>query len=205
MQMVKATKIYFILISFLAQPAIVESGLASSGAQFVPLIELDKDAYALERIGASLIYEGEPFSGYLVRYYANGQLMERTAYLNGLREGQALKFYPDGRLKEERWYRKNQKHGHHRGFWPDGKPQFDMFFEHGLTEGELKEWYANGQLFMVFHYEQGKEKGSQKMWKEGGGIRANYVVKNGRRFGLIGLKNCKSVSDETGIYARMAY
>jgi hypothetical protein len=28
------------------------------------------------------------------------------------------------------------------------------------------------------------------MWWENGLIRANYVVKNGRRYGLIGLKLC---------------
>ena len=36
----------------------------------------------------------------------------------------------------------------------------------------------------------GYEEGSQKAWWQNGVIRANYVVKNGRRYGLIGLKLC---------------
>ena len=43
------------------------------------------------------------------------------------------------------------------------------------------------------------------MWELDGGIRANYVVKNGHRYGLIGLKNCKSVENEEGSLTGLAY
>ena len=46
---------------------------------------------------------------------------------------------------------------------------------------------------MAFHYIDGKEVGSQKLWQEDGRIKANYEVKNGERFGLIGLKKCDPV------------
>ena len=45
-----------------------------------------------------------------------------------------------------------------------------------------------------FNYVDGKEEGSQKMWQINGKIRANYHVKNGERFGLIGLKKCYTVN-----------
>jgi antitoxin component YwqK of YwqJK toxin-antitoxin module len=76
-----------------------------------------------------------------------------------------------------------------------GQPQFEFYFEDGEYHGVAKEWYQNGQAYRTFHYEHGYEQGSQKMWWENGIIRANYVVKNGRRYGLIGLKLCMNPND----------
>lgn len=82
------------------------------------------------------------------------------------------------------------------GWWSNGNQKFIYHFSDGLQKGVSKEWFESGQLLREMHYANGQEEGSQKMWNEDGSIRANYVVKNGRRFGLIGLKNCKSVNDE---------
>lgn len=91
---------------------------------------------------------------------------------------------------ETRSYIQEMKTGVHRGFWEDGKPRFEYVFENGEHQGSAKEWYQNGKPYREFHYDKGYEEGSQKMWWENGVIRANYVVKHGRRFGLIGLKLC---------------
>lgn len=65
----------------------------------------------------------------------------------------------------------------------------------GELQGIANEWYRNGQPYKAFHYKMGYENGSQKMWWENGIIRANYVVKQGRRYGLIGLKLCMTPQD----------
>ena len=88
-----------------------------------------------------------------------------------------------------------KKIGKHIGYWENGQPQFEFYFEDGEHHGVAKEWYQNGQTYRTFHYEHGYEQGSQKMWWENGIIRANYVVKNGRRYGLIGLKLCMNPND----------
>ena len=43
-------------------------------------------------------------------------------------------------------------------------------------------------------YVDGKEAGAQRMWNEDGTLRANYVIKEGRRFGLLGSKPCATDS-----------
>jgi hypothetical protein len=39
--------------------------------------------------------------------------------------------------------------------------------------------------------------GQQRMWWPDGTLRANYVVRDGRRYGLLGAKGCVSVDSTT--------
>ena len=74
-----------------------------------------------------------------------------------------------------------------------------MAFEYNLKDdeynGSLKEWNRKGQIIKSFNYVNGYEKGSQKLWFDNGEVRSNYVIKNNRRYGLLGTKNCINVSD----------
>ena len=98
-------------------------------------------------------------------------------------------------LAEERQYKQGLKVGRHRGFWRDGSLKFEYNYnDKGMYHGSFKEWYRNGQQLREFNYIEGKENGAQKMWLMNGNIRANYVVKDGERYGLIGLKKCYTVN-----------
>ena len=69
-----------------------------------------------------------------------------------------------------------------------------MAFEYNLKDdeynGSLKEWNRKGQIIKSFNYVNGYENGSQKLWFDNGEVRSNYVIKNNRRYGLLGTKNC---------------
>lgn len=145
------------------------------------------------------------YSGYVTSHYANDSLQSKAGFINGKLEGKSVQFYEDGQLRESRFYAENRKVGLHLGYWPNGNKKFEYHFENGLHVGELNEWYVTGQPYRSFNYEKGQENGSQKMWELDGTIRANYVVKDGHRYGLIGLKNCKSVTDEEGKFTAIAY
>jgi len=88
-----------------------------------------------------------------------------------------------------------KKEGRHRAWWPDGKPQFDFQVHLDAYEGELKEWNAKGLLIRQFHYENGQEVGSQRLWWDDSTVRANYQIRNGKKYGLIGIKLCKNPYD----------
>lgn len=171
----------------------------------VPNFYIDEKDTSLKRSGALLLFNGKPFSGHISSYFEVGPVRSNTSYFNGKREGKSVVYYESGQLKELRFYSDNKKVGHHKGWWPNGNPKFDYVFSNGLLEGTAKEWYEKGDVYRVFNYSKGKESGSQKMWEPDGSIRANYVVKNSHRYGLIGLKNCKSVNDEKDIYTALAY
>ncbi len=171
----------------------------------VPDITTDAAADGFEQKGARLLLNDAPYSGFTSSYFGNGRLKSKTGYFQGLKEGISILYYEDGSIREERYYLKNNKHGNHLGYWPDGAAKFSYHFQNGFLEGEAREWYQSGQPYRFFTYQKGKESGSQKMWESDGKIRANYVVKNNHRYGLIGLKNCKSVSDEKGVLTARAY
>lgn len=143
----------------------------------------------------TLYFQAKKFSGYIFKLYSNRDSLRVGSYWNGLEEGVHQKWYPNKQLAEYRFFHLGKKEGKHVGFWEDGKPKFEYHFLDGELQGVTNEWYQNGQPYKVMHYKKGYEEGSQKMWWENGVIRANYIVKQGRRYGLIGLKLCMTPKD----------
>ncbi len=105
------------------------------------------------------------------------------------------KYYNNKQLMEYREFRNGMKNGKQIAYWDNGKKRFQFKAVNDTYEGVLKEWDYNGNLFHLAHYKNGQEEGVQKLWYENGKIRANYIILNGKRFGLLGTKNCKNVSD----------
>lgn len=135
------------------------------------------------------------FSGYRYALYGNGDTAFLRSYFNGVEEGVQHSWYPNKQLSEERFYINGKKEGIHQGWWPDGKQKF--YFEAFGDEynGEFKEWYSSGLLGKDFHYVKGHEEGSEKLWWDNGTIRANYFIRNGKKYGLIGLRTCVNPYD----------
>jgi antitoxin component YwqK of YwqJK toxin-antitoxin module len=100
-------------------------------------------------------------------------------------------WYPDGRMRTERAYVRGVEDGVHRGWYADGAPMFERHYRRGLAQGLQREWYPDGTPYTEFTYVDGHENGRQRMWTEYGALRANYVVRAGRRFGLMGSTGCE--------------
>ena len=166
---------------------IEETSLQKSGIADITYRE-DDPSFSYKQ--DTLFYEDRKYDGYIIRLFPSGDTAVFMGYRKGVQEGISKKWYSPNVIQETRYYNSGKKVGIHTGYWENGHPKFEYHFEEGEHEGELKEWYQNGQPYRIFHYKKGYEEGSQKMWWENGVIRANYVVKNGRRFGLIGLKLC---------------
>jgi antitoxin component YwqK of YwqJK toxin-antitoxin module len=138
----------------------------------------------------TVYYQGKFFTGYRYELYPNGDTAVLQSYFNGVEEGTQKKWYPNKQLAEERFYINGKKEGIHRGWWPDGKPKFEFEVYGDEYSGIFKEWYASGLLGKEFHYVNGHEEGSEKLWWDNGTVRANYVIRNGKKYGLLGLKTC---------------
>ena len=159
---------------------------------------VDKTSTELKLLNGVLNYQNAPFDGLLVSRYSDASFKMKLQYVNGRKDGYEKQWHSNGVLSQSRWYSKGIKTGNHLGWWEDGMQKFDYHFnEEGAYDGSRKEWYKNGQLIRDFNYVNGKEIGSQRMWTDIGKIRANYEVKNGERFGLIGLKKCYTVKTDS--------
>ncbi|TXT32113.1 MAG: hypothetical protein FD136_1375, partial [Chitinophagaceae bacterium] len=116
-------------------------------------------------------------------------------YLNGLEHGEWKKYYAGHHLKEQRFFEHGKKVGNYFTWWENGHLQFHYQLLNDEYEGVCKEWNEQGMLTKEMHFVKGHESGSQKWWYDNGKIKANYTIIEGRRFGLLGTKNCVNVSD----------
>lgn len=164
-------------------------------AKTIPANYLNAGDSGITKHQDTVFYQGKYFTGYQFSLYPNGDTEFIRGYFNGVEEGLQKNWYPGKQLAEERSYINGKKEGVHRNWWPDGKPKFDFTAVNDEYEGEFKEWYSTGLLGKQFHYVKGKEEGSQRLWWDNGTVRANYVVRNGKKYGLIGLKICDNPYD----------
>ncbi|MEI9958663.1 MAG: hypothetical protein WDM90_20670 [Ferruginibacter sp.] len=116
-------------------------------------------------------------------------------FKNGQESGVWKKKYADNTLEETREFKDGKKVGEYLAFWPNGHKKLQYEFANGEYEGTCYEWNVDGQLVKEANYKAGHEDGLQKIFYNNGKIHSNYVVVNGRRFGLLGTKNCINVSD----------
>ena len=140
----------------------------------------------------TLYFKTEKYSGKQYEIYPSKDTAFVKSYLNGMLEGPQKQWYDNKVLAEERLYISNKKEGLHQSWWPNGKPRYKYHFYNDEFHGEVLEWYETGQLFKKFHYTDGHEEGSERLWYEDGSVRANYVIKKGKKYGLIGIKLCKN-------------
>jgi len=188
---------YFSLVCFLLgcksnmQTIAVEPRIAKT----IPAIWLQALDTNLQRHQDTLYYKHQFFSGYTFLLRNEKDTQQLNAYFNGVQEGYQREWYSNGQLKEERFFINGKKEALQCGWWPNGKPRFYFTTYNDEYSGEFKEWMENGLLVKFFHYQNGKEEGSQKLWWSDGKIRANYVIKKGRKFGLLGYQICENPYD----------
>ena len=155
-----------------------------------------KSSTSISIVNDVVFYKNEKFSGTLFELNQNQKdTILSEVYKNGLLDGISKKWYPNKQLMERRVFKQGHKHGKQIAYWANGNKRFEFVAQNDAYEGEMKEWSIKGKLFHLAHFVNGLEEGIQKMWYENGKIRANYVIIKGKRYGLLGTKNCKNVSD----------
>jgi antitoxin component YwqK of YwqJK toxin-antitoxin module len=157
---------------------------------------MQKSAKNISIINDLVFMNKEKFNGTLFELNQNKKdtvLIEQ--YKDGLLNGTCKKWYLNNQLMECREYTLGKKNGKQIAYWENGKKRFEFIAKDDAYQGEMKEWSINGNLFHLANFVNGQEEGTQKMWYENGKIRANYVIIKGKRYGLLGTKNCKNASD----------
>lgn len=127
--------------------------------------------------------------------YPSGDTAFTRTFINGKEDGQSLYYYEHKQQKEIRNFINGLQTGEAKGWWPNGQPKFIYHFVNDIYEGSVEEWNEKGLPYKKMNYKNGQEEGEQKLWYDNGILRSNYVIKKGRRYGLLGTKNCINVSD----------
>ena len=158
-----------------------------------------KNDILLVQEGKYLMYKEKRFNGIVRGYDENINLKSREEYKEGMLEGLSKTWYPNGMVETERNYHAGDKVGIHRGWWQNGNSRFEYHFSKGLYDGEFKEWYENGKPLNIFIYSMGTEEKAIG-WRENGKTYINFVVRDGRKYGLTNARLCYSLKSEEGIY-----
>ena len=145
----------------------------------------------------TLYYQAKKYSGYAYQLYDARDTALLFGYVDGLEAGAIKKWYPNRQLQELRYYAAGKKNGVHTGWWENGNKKFEFTIVDDFYEGNFKEWNHTGRLIKDFNYVHGQEQGSEKLWWDDGNIRANYVIDNGKKYGLVGLKICRNLYDSS--------
>lgn len=162
----------------------------------IPKIFISKSSNNITLQNNIVLLDNKKYSGYLYELFSNsGDTLSVQAYFNGRLSGSQKKWYSNKNIMEERTYLNGKKNGRQVAYWENGNKKFEYVAKDDAYEGQLKEWSYQGDIMKLANYKNGQEDGTQKLWYESGKIRANYVVINGKRYGLLGTKNCVNVSD----------
>jgi antitoxin component YwqK of YwqJK toxin-antitoxin module len=141
-------------------------------------------------------YNNEIFSGTVYSLFpGTNDTAVISNFSNGKEHGNWKKFFATHLLKEQREFDNGKKTGNYIAYWENGKQQLHYSFLNDEYEGSCREWNRDGNLIKEMNYKTGHEEGPQKMFYDNGKVRSNYMIINGRRYGLLGTKNCVNVSD----------
>jgi antitoxin component YwqK of YwqJK toxin-antitoxin module len=100
------------------------------------------------------------------------------------------KRFSNGRIRRVAEYRDGVLDGVTRGWYETGAPMYQYAYRDGVYEGRAIQWFPNGQKYTEQNYSKGYEAGLERMWNEDGTLRANYVARDGKHYGLIGSTGC---------------
>ena len=160
------------------------------------LLMINKTDNSLVFVNGVLQFQDHPFSGTLYQLYPGTKdTSSLENYLQGREDGIWKKYYPSAKIREIRTFEHGQKTGKYLAWWENGNKQLEYYFANDEYEGTCREWSEAGTLTKEMNYQHGYELGHEQCWYDNGKIKANYVMKDGRRYGLLGTKNCINVSD----------
>lgn len=164
--------------------------------QAIPKTYVLQSSIKIKTNSDTVFVNNKKYSGYIIQLQLNNKdTITCKGYFNGLESGISKKWYANKKIMEERKFYNGKKNGKQIDFWENGNKKFEFNAINDAYEGEMKEWSIDGKLIHIGNYKNGQEEGTQKLWFDNGKIRANYVIKNGKRYGLLGTKNCSNVSD----------
>jgi hypothetical protein len=75
-------------------------------------------------------------------------------------------------------------------YWPNGNVRRSVDYLGDVRHGEYRTWSIDGRPYEFKHFVDGREDGLQQAWDPDGKLYLNYVVKNGRRYGMVNAKPC---------------
>lgn len=92
-----------------------------------------------------------PFTGEIEEYYETGQLVSKSQWENGLRNGKTIEYWENGEKKIEALFKNGVKSQYYREWFNNGQIKFEELFD-GEKLKSSKVWDYNGELLSESDY-----------------------------------------------------
>jgi antitoxin component YwqK of YwqJK toxin-antitoxin module len=114
------------------------------------------------------IFEGKPYTGYLIENYPNGKPKTWITIKNGIANGQWQEWLENGKLRYNSYWKDGKGHGLWQYFHDNGKLRYEESYIMDIPDGISRSYYDNGQLKDDFFWLQGKKQGVWTSYSEMG-------------------------------------
>ncbi len=164
----------------------------------IPAQTIDKSKLVFNNENSSWTLNGNRFSGYVVRFYADSTLQQKFGVVAGKRQNEFLEWYPDGHPKLFANYHQGKLQGAKK-VWSFGQSHSlisHLTYHAGKLHGEQKKWYPTGEIYKILNMNMGQEEGIQRAFRKNGDLYANYEAKAGRIYGLKRAALCFGLENE---------
>jgi antitoxin component YwqK of YwqJK toxin-antitoxin module len=113
-----------------------------------------------------------------------GQVLSKTLFLNGKKEGKCFRFYPNGHPAAVLRYRKNNPEGNQKYYYRNGTLRSELNYKNGNYHGLQLLYYPNGKMKSEFHFVDGEREGEERRWYENGELHIQARYKNNQPIGV---------------------
>jgi len=148
----------------------------------------------LRKVEGLWLYQGKPFSGFMVEEEKNHKVVYKLPILDGKENGMALGWYNSGEKLMERFFLNGKKEGQFKQWWPNGNFRYLFNFKNDVYDGRQLVFFPDGSKREESNYYLGKLNGQQKVWNEDHELISNYTIKYGKVYGIRAVKSCMPVA-----------
>lgn len=101
-------------------------------------------------------YKDDLLNGHGIRYFANGDIMERTNWINGIFHGIQQVYLEGGIKSSEFFYKMGKLNGLYFIYYPDGKKAMTGEYLLNKKEGDWIYYLRNGNIDYTLNYNKGE-------------------------------------------------
>ena len=143
----------------------------------------DKDVVCDKDFWQVTTYEtNEPVSGFVRKYFENGQIQFEGVFKNGKPEGENIIFYSNGQIEREGSFKNGKFSGVNKWYNQNGTLRFIRDYQEG---GKLSEFsYVNGKIYAESNYLNNMKDGLQRKYHLNGQLKWEHNYKNNQLDGI---------------------
>jgi hypothetical protein len=143
----------------------------------VPVIALAQDEYILDKdvfcgTGLCADAKGNPVTGKVKSYHANGKLAREDRVKHGKQEGLARDYYRSGKISAETPFKDGEIEGVAREYYENGNLRTEFPFKDSELDGLAKLYREDGTLHVEQSHRKGKKEGEAKLHLKNGAVLA---------------------------------